>query len=473
MIELANQIARWRQDPASMVRELFNVEPDAWQLEVLNAFPSNPRIAMKAAKGVGKTCLLSWCIWNFLLTRPSPGILCLSTSERVLADTLWTELARWHQKSPLLQSEFIWTKKQIYHKDNQPTWWCTAKSFPQSADKMQQGQALAGFHPDYALIVLDESGGMNESIMASAEAALSTATEGHILQAGNPTHLEGCLYAACTRDAARWKVVEISSDPDSPLRSPRVSIEWAKQQIESYGRNNPWVLVNVFGQFPPSSLNSLIGPDEIRAAMKRYYREYQIGRAPRIMGVDVARFGDDASAIACRHGIQMLPFKKYRNLDSMQGAGRVAREWEEFKADACFIDNTGGFGAGWIDQLRALHRNPMGVHFAGQPHKVDRYANKRAEMYFDFCEWIKEGGSLPECPDLISALTATTYTFTNRGLLIIEPKEVIKAKLNGVSPDEADAAALTFAEPVLPSDSSLIRRRTSYECVNDYDPFKE
>jgi phage terminase large subunit len=119
--------------------------------------------------------------------------------------------------------------------------------------------------------------------------------------------------------------------------------------------------VRVFGEFPPSSLNALIGPDEVSAAMKRSYRPHEIGNAAKIIGVDVARFGDDESALAFRQGIQAFSFKTYRNLDSIQGAGLVAREWEEFCADACFVDDTGGFGAGWIDGLRRLGRSPVGI----------------------------------------------------------------------------------------------------------------
>jgi hypothetical protein len=36
----------------------------------------------------------------------------------------------------------------------------------------------------------------------------------------------------------------------------RIKVEWARQQIEAYGRDNPWVQVNVLGQFPPASLNA-------------------------------------------------------------------------------------------------------------------------------------------------------------------------------------------------------------------------
>jgi hypothetical protein len=47
------------------------------------------------------------------------------------------------------------------------------------------------------------------------------------------------------------------------------------------------------GRIPPSSLDTLIGPDECAEATKRAYRAEDIAEQPRILGVDVARFGDD------------------------------------------------------------------------------------------------------------------------------------------------------------------------------------
>ena len=140
-------------------------------------------------------------------------------------------------------------------------------------------------------------------------------------------------------------MTEITADPDDPRRSTRVKAEWAREQIEKYGRDNPWVLVNVFGKFPPGSLNTLIGPDECREATKRAYRPEDIASAARVLGVDVARFGDDASVIFPRQGLVAFPPLKFRNLDGTQGAGAVARKWADWKADAVFIDDTGGWGA--------------------------------------------------------------------------------------------------------------------------------
>ena len=75
--------------------------------------------------------------------------------------------------------------------------------------------------------------------------------------------------------------------------------------------------------------------------MTRNYRPYEIEYAAKVIGVDVARYGDDESAPAFRQGLQALPFKTYPNLNSTQGAGLVASAWEEFGALACFVDDTG------------------------------------------------------------------------------------------------------------------------------------
>lgn len=468
MINSSDRITTWREHPATMVRELFGVEPDQWQLETLETFPHNQRIAMKACKGPGKTTCLAWIGWNYLLTRPHPKIGATSISATNLADGLWTEMAKWQQRSPLLQHQFTWTKTRIFANDYPETWFMAAKAWSQSADTTQQANTLAGFHADYVLFLVDESGSMPRAIMVTAEAALAGCIEAHIVQAGNPSSLEGALHHACVVAGRLWKVIEITGDPDDPKRSPRIPLAYANEQIEQYGRDNPWVLVNIFGRFPPSSLNALIGPDEVRDAMKRFYRDYEIGQTSRILGVDVAREGDDASVIFCRQGIQSFPMQKYRNIDSTQGAGQVSRKWNDWNADACFIDDTGGFGAGWIDQLRLLKRQPIGVKFSGEAHQKTRYVNKRAEMYFDACEWIKRGGALPESPELMAALTQTTYTFQGDRFLL-EPKKEVKSKI-GYSPDEADAFVLTFAEPVTPVPQSRGARRDG---STDYQPFGE
>ena len=470
--EAASKFQLWKERPDIFVREVFGVIPDAWQDKVLQAFPHKQRIAMKASKGVGKSAVEAWIAWNFLLTRSFPMIAATSVTGANLADGFWAECARWQQKSPLLSDNFTWTQNKIFMNEYPSTWYMSARPWSKTADKEEQGKTLAGIHADNIMFIIDESGGVPEAVAASAEAALSSCDEGHIIQAGNPTDLSGMLYRACTRDKALWHVVEISSDPDSPLRSSRVSVDWARQQIAMYGRDNPWVLVNVYGEFPPAAFNALIGVEEVNESMRRSYVEQDYCNAPRIIGVDVARGGADASIIFPRQGLQAFAPSVHRNIDGMQGANLVARKWNEWEADACFVDNTGGFGSSWVDNLSRLGFSPIPVHFS-QKSDNPRYFNKRTEMIFELVEWIKKGGALPQVPEIVAELTESTYTFKN-DKIILEPKELLKIKI-GRSCDHMDSLALTWASPVIKApkyiDGWPIEQVRGHPYAKDYHPY--
>ena len=121
----AAQLTRWRQDPVAFVRECLGAEPDAWQRDALAAFSGAERLALKACKGPGKTAVLAWCIWNFLLTRPYAKVAATSITEDNLTDNLWAELAKWHGGSPLLRNWFTWTKTRISCNEAPETWFAT------------------------------------------------------------------------------------------------------------------------------------------------------------------------------------------------------------------------------------------------------------------------------------------------------------------------------------------------------------
>lgn len=460
-------IRKWREHPVTMVRDLFNVEPDAWQRDTLEAFPHSPRIAMKACKGPGKTACLAWIGWNFLLTRPHPMIGATSISGANLKANLWAELARWRARSQILINEFEQTKTEIFHRQFPQTWKIEARTWAADADDKQIGNALAGLHAEYVMWLADESGDYPSAILPTLEGIFAgLPKEAHIVQAGNPTRVEGPLYHACTTARNMWKVIEITADPDDPNRTPRVSIEHAREQIQQYGRDNPWVMINILGKFPPGSINALIGPDEIKASFARFYRQDELRGFAKVLGIDVAREGDDASVMFPRQGRQAFPPTVWRNIDSIQGAGAVARKIIDWEADGVFIDNTGGFGSGWIDQLRVLGQSPIPVVYSEKAVNP-RYANKRAEIYFSAVEWIKTGGALPECPELLAAMTRTNYTF-QKDRLLLEPKDAVKVKL-GYSPDHADAFCQTFAAPITPKNPMILPGRSRHTA--DYDPF--
>lgn len=470
---IAHKAERWG-DPARspqteryLTRYLDRIEP-AGEGEAMCVEVDHPSHCYLANDFVvtHNTAVLAWIGWNYLLTRPHPMCGATSITGPNLKANLWTELARWYNKAPLLQTQFEMTSTEIYHRQHRMTWKMEARTWPQDADSTILGNALGGVHAKYALWLGDESGDYPDGIMPIMESIFAgDPVEAHIVQAGNPLKRSGPLYRACTTASDLWHVVNITGDPDDPKRSPRISIEYAREQIRQYGRDNPFVLVSIFGQFPPSSLNALLGPEEMAAAQRRSYGDRDIAHAAKILGVDVAREGNDASVMFPRQGLVLFPPSVWRNIDGIQGAGAVARKWDEWEADACFVDNTGGFGASWIDCLRLLGRSPIGVVYSSEP-QDRRFFNKRAEMYWNAAQWIKEGGQIPECPELVEVMTNITYTHKNDRLLM-EDKGQLKARI-GSGIDFADAFVETFAEPVMKRGTSRLRGTLHR---SEYDPY--
>jgi hypothetical protein len=457
-----------RGGSARFVRERFRVEPDAWQLDGLNAFddPANQRIAFKACKGPGKTALLAWLIWIFLATRPYAKIGATSITEDNLNDNLWPELSKWQARDPFLSRAFTWTKTRIANTDHPANWFATARTWPKSADPVKQADTLAGLHADYCMFVLDESGGIPQAVMATAEAVLASGIETRIVQAGNPTHLVGPLFRACTADKALWFVIIITGDPDNPKRSPRIKLEWAKQQIATYGRDNPWVMVNVLGEFPPAAINALLSVEEVERSMSRKIRADVYDWSQKRLGVDVARFGDDRTVIFPRQGLQAFQPVVMRNRRTTDIAARVARGIAQWRAEQTFVDDTGHWGHGVIDNLIAGGYPAIPVVYSEKAINP-RYKNRRAEMWLEMAEWVKNGGGLPNIPELVGELITPTYSFVG-GQFMLQDKDQVKEAL-GRSPDLADALALTFAMPDMPGElmAKLAKRD---KAARDFDP---
>jgi hypothetical protein len=460
-----DSIVTWTEHPAQMARELFNFEPDKWQEEGLEAFPLTKRMAFKACAGPGKTAVLALLGWNFMITKRDCMIGATSITGPNLSANLWTELARWRSKAPLLESLFEQTSKLIFYKERPRTWKMEARTWSADADANQIGNALRGVHADYVMWLLDETGDYPDAIMPICESIFAgSPKEAHIVQAGNPLKKSGPLYRA-TMAPNLWKTIQITADPDDPMRTPRVSVEHARQMIAEYGRDNPWIRVTIFGQFPDADFNALIGLEECIAATKRVYRLSDIESSAKVLGVDVGREGDDPSVICPRQGLQMFKMDAYRNIDGIQGGAQVNRKWTDWGADAAFVDNTGGFGSSWVDQLRVLCRTPVPINFSQEAHDKTRFYNKRSEMAMDLVAWIRRGGAIPNHDEFIKALTQTNYAF-KADRMIIEPKDAVKKKL-GFSPDHFDAAILTMAEPVLPKQLA----RAPQPMQAEYDPF--
>lgn len=221
--------------------------------------------------------------------------------------------------------------------------------------------------------------------------------------------------------------------------------------------------------FSAAGDDQLISLTDADAAARRNYAPGVSSFAPRVLGVDPARFGDDRSVIFQRQGLATLPPKVYRGIDNMDLAGRVAHVIDTWHPDAVFID--AGAGAGVIDRLRQLGYNVIEVNFGGKA--IDpRYVNKRAEMWHEMADWLKNGGAIPNDNSLKLELATPTYKYDASNRIVLESKDDIKKRLpDAGSPDLADALALTFAQPVAPRDRFADVPGYKAHKQRDHDPY--
>jgi hypothetical protein len=165
---------------------------------------------------------------------------------------------------------------------------------------------------------------------------------------------------------------------------------------------------------------------------------------PIVIGVDVARFGEDKSVICIRQGRKIIELRRFRELDTMQLAAKTVNAIKEFHPQATFVDGV-GVGAGVVDRLRMLGHDIIEVNAGQSPDDKDTYWNKRVEMWDRMRIQMKEGMDIPNDGDLRNALIGVEYGFNDKEQMRLERKQDMK-KRGLESPDDGDAIAYTFAE---------------------------
>ena len=321
--------------------------------------------------------------------------------------------------------------------------------------------ALRGTYADG--VVLDEYAQIKPDVFTEIIRPMLLSREGWAVFMGTPKgqnaffELFNRAQKAAQKEPAVWWVGVFRADESGVI---------APGELERLRRETP---ENIFRQeylcdFTASAENILIPIDAVSAACARTYAPTELRFAPKIIGVDPARFGDDRSVICLRQGLKAWEPLVFRRIDNMALAEQVARQIDAFRPDAVFVD--AGCGGGVIDRLRQLGFCVTEVPFGGAPARPGQYANKRAEMWGDMAAWIKAGGALPECPELKADLCQVCYDFDAAGRMRLEPKEKIKERC-GKSPDLADALALTFAASVRPrrGDNAREFAQSDYDVV--------
>jgi phage terminase large subunit len=283
----------------------------------------------------------------------------------------------------------------------------------------------------------------------------------------NPVVTSGEIYNAMTRNRGEYNIIKISADKNDVetknlFIAPNIKAqdmvvpgtitqEMVDKWTDKYGWDSDFVRTKVRAMLPKQEADTLIPLDWIELAQ---CRELADGNHPTILGVDIARFGDDDTVIFPTRGRQALEPICIHGNDTMQVTGHIVRAIEDWNVREVYLDVI-GIGSGVYDRLIELQRgeNPPikkgvsinAVNVGEKATAEDKFVNLRSEIWWAARESLDPKGEIPMAlrrnDDLMAELAAPKYTVESGGKIKVESKDDMKARL-GRSPDLADAYCL-------------------------------
>lgn len=475
------KVVQWRYSPFHFVLEaIFGITEDQWTPWVPGSerpasAPLGPelwqgnflkdvglaikegrrRFTVRAGHGVGKSSVEAWLILWFVLFHRNCKIPVTANSQDQLRDVVWAEIARWHGQMPEFLRTMLEVKvERVFVKADPEGAFAVARTA-----RPEKPEALQGFHAETLAFFIEEASGIEDIIFETAGGALSS-EHSWVFMFANPTRTSGYFFRSHHENRDSWRCYHVPCQ-----HSHRVSPRYADEIAREYGESSNVYRVRVLGEFPLSEDDAVIGLGIIEAAVGREVSPTESGI---VWGLDVARFGDDTTALAKRRGNVLLePVKEWKKLDLMQTVGRVAQEFREATPRPAAINvDVIGLGAGVVDRLRELGLPVRGVNVSESPAtNSDRYMRMRDELWFLGKEWFETRSVLiPRDDGLIAELVGPKYKIESSGKLKVESKDDMKKR--GIrSPNKADAFLLTFAG------GDMAVRQHQIVAAQAYDPF--
>jgi hypothetical protein len=491
--EIAEDMAAFYLDPYAFVLYAFDwgvgdlekfAGPDEWQTKLLKDVrdklfllrndPETENDALfygvKSGHGVGKSTVTSWLILWLMSTRPHfAGVVTANTKEQLTRKT-WRELAIWHTRC-ITHHWFKYNATSFHHVVHTNTWRFDATPWSE-----HNSEAFAGMHNGGRgqAMIFDEASGIADKIWEVAEGAMSD-PDAFWLALGNPTKKSGRFYDIWGKFARRWVKFTVDARTAMVANKKRLA-----ELIEDWGIDSDYVRVRVLGEFPQQDVATLIPAAWLDSAIVRSVIGCE--RYRPVWGLDIARFGDDRTALAVRRQRQLAePIIFWQGLDTMQVCGRIKAKWDDTPMDdkpsAICIDAI-GVGAGVVDRLNEMSAQGhfgetqiLGINVSESASINDRFSRLRDELWWRARSWFETltvsmsndvekrqgwiiesneeeldgwGGAGRKTP-IIDELRDIVFSFLPNGKIKLEPKQDTKERL-GRSPDGADAFVLTFAE---------------------------
>lgn len=455
------QMEHYITHPSDWVEDMVGIKLQPWQRDVLTDLALHRFVSVRSGHGVGKSCLMALALLWFLATHPYSLVIATAPSKEQLLDVLWRECAKWIRESSRLDEIFQWRNDCIEVKADPKEWYAVARTA--AIKKSKDGgtftvEGLQGRHSEALLYLIDEAAGVDEAVLETIEGALTT-PYCYVLMAGNPNRTTGTFYKSHNEERHLWKTHHVNSEDCDNCERAYVS----RMLTKCHGnREHPLYLIRVRGEFPPATFNQLYPLRDIVRCQSLQFSVPAI--APVRIGIDPARFGDDATCFCVTQGddeIIHLRMDLFNQLNTMEIAGYAVNYIREYKPVSVRIDEI-GMGAGVIDRLHELgFTQVIGVNSSAKPEtrkdpSEPEYLNLRSQLNWNLARLIQTDKIQLLNDDFLTAeMLPITYKFTSDGKIQIKSKDDMKADGHD-SPNRTDALALAVAKV-----TKLITRKTA------------
>lgn len=475
----------YRRDPCGWAAARVKTHLWSKQREIAESLLDHRRVAVRSAHSIGKSFTAAVLTAWWLDVHPPGEALVVSTapSREQVHSVLWEEIRKLHREHKL--------RGEVQRSDR----WLLEDGTQVGIGRRppdHNPSAFQGWHRKYVLVVMDEAGGI-PAWMWDAVRTVTTSPYCRVLAIGNPDDNSSEFARVCLRDPT-WHSIQVSAF-DSPnltgewvpqkLKDLLTSREWVDDVGKAWGVNNPLYIAKVLGEFADAT-DGLIPLSWVQAAQRRWvdwhearglslrsYRHGQLGheiqpRGRHIFGVDVARYGEDKTAIATRQGHVLHGVERFAKLDTVSVANLVQARLETWPQSTSIVD-ADGIGGAVVDLLRARGQNVIAYSGGSGTRKRDktgtqRFDRVRSAAWYHMREILDPSQDPTIClppttvdekgkedDQLAADLSAAKWPDTTGNVIQVEPKKHIIKRL-GHSPDTGDAAVQAFWLGDIPRD---------------------
>lgn len=450
----------WRANPELFVNDLFGFTLWSKTREILNAWTTHRKVCVVGCHGFGKSHTAA-CGFMHMFSLVDPVLIATTAPTHAqVNNVLWREIRK-HNTAAKRRGARLFSRDPL----ERPYWKLDDDHLALGFASNKSGN-IQGLHEAAGGLIVDEAGGVDDRLWPAIR-SIMTGDRWRILLIGNPDRNDSEFAKIAGSDGWLTIWVSVFDTPNftgeaipEAVAQTLVSREYEREMRERYGAQSAIYRSKVLGQFPQKGTDRLI-PNEW--AQRVFEREAD-HTGPVSYGIDTARQGSDSSTLYAIRGNDLQRIWAGQIDDSMTLLDVIERSLIDNCVDKPTpgaVDIIGIGGATVVDGLR--RRGWSGVQEFNASESPPKHwaasdkmecANKRTasywEMRYAFRDWLRmapdgdpaDDGLRRPAASLVGAYDdLTEVAYLHKGSrIMLEPKEEVKKRRSGRSPDDGDGA---------------------------------